>query len=896
VESPKFTPRGFFWPEEETYARGQLEELLLSRGAADKLRGLVMLCSTARLDARPTHIEVIRRLKWFVGSLFMDMPRPPPVQRMGSWTTLTPFYAEDIMYTARELAAKNEDGISVIYFLKTVHPNEWSNFLERMNLKPSDEAKLWQDRRLALELRLWASFRGQTLARTVEGMMQHERALRLQASWEGIHGHALESLVKQKYQYVVSCQAYGQHRRQRDPKAADTEFLLQRFANLRVAYVDKTSALSKVRGQDGSSALRESIRYYSVLIKGERQGDEEVVQEVYRVQLPGDIMLGEGKPENQNHAIIFTRGESIQAIDMNQCGYLEEALKMRNLLQEFREHPGSTMVGFREHIFTGELSSLASYMALQEGCFVTLTQRVLWNPLKVRLHYGHPDVFDKIYSITRGGVSKASRGVNLSEDIFAGFNHLLRGGKIPYIEYVQVGKGRDVGMQQIYKFEAKLASGNGEQCLSRDVFRAAQRLDFTRLLSFFYSGQGFYFNQAATVFAMFFFLYVTLFSHILQLDSGVRESDLLNAQWVLQMGLLLTVPIFCFLALENGLRHALVQMWRVNITGSLLFFMFHMGTKAFYFDSTLKYGGAKYRPTGRGFVMRHEHFAELYRFYAGSHLYNGFELFWGLILLSTLGFWPHGHSAYWRTAWSLWAVAFAWLMSPFWFNPLAFDLKKNKEDLWNWLRWMQRKDSTALASWESWFIEEHDYISTHSWSKKAAILMPALRYALTFVGIIAALSHRSIHNGWLVEALLFAKLFGGVLLFAALVLVLSERMRDAPQSLRVFKTVCVSAIVAAAPILSHHFSLFKVLHFCIAAGYCCAALIRVPFAFGYLPTATSYVCKAYDYLCGGLLLGACLLLSVTGFMKHVQNRALLSDAFNQGVQYAELSRLLPSSE
>jgi len=27
-------------------------------------------------------------------------------------------------------------------------------------------------------------------------------------------------------------------------------------------------------------------------------------------------------------------------------------------------------------------------------------------------------------------------------------------------------------------------------------------------------------------------------------------------------------------------------------------------------------------------------------------------------------------------------------------------------------------------------------------------------------------------------------------------------------------------------------------------------------------------------------------------MKHVQNRALLSDAFNRGVQYAELSRLL----
>ena len=48
-----------------------------------------------------------------------------------------------------------------------------------------DEAQLWQDRKMALELRLWASFRGQTLARTVEGMMLAEKALRLQASWDG---------------------------------------------------------------------------------------------------------------------------------------------------------------------------------------------------------------------------------------------------------------------------------------------------------------------------------------------------------------------------------------------------------------------------------------------------------------------------------------------------------------------------------------------------------------------------------------------------------------------------------------------------------------------------------------------------------------------------------------
>ena len=103
-----------------------------------------------------------------------------------------------------------------------------------------------------------------------------------------------------------------------------------------------------------------------------------------------------------------------------------------------------------------------------------------------------------------------------------------------------------------------------------------------------------------------------------------------------------------------------------RLRSSPFFFMFHMGTKAHYYDSTLKYGGAKYRPTGRGFVLQHEEFAELFRFHAASHLYNGFELLWGLLLLLLLGRWPNGVAAYWRTTWSLWAVMISWLFAPFW--------------------------------------------------------------------------------------------------------------------------------------------------------------------------------------------------------------------------------------
>jgi callose synthase len=528
-------------------------------------------------------------------------------------------------------------------------------------------------------------------------------------------------------------------------------------------------------------------------------------------------------------------------------------------------------------------------MALQEGCFVTLTQRVLWDPLRVRLHYGHPDVFDKIYSMTRGGVSKASRGINLSEDIYAGFNHLLRGSTIPYIEYVQVGKGRDVGMQQIYKFEAKLASGNAEQCLSRDVYRIGQRLDFTRLLSFYYSGPGFYFNNAATVFAMFAFLYLQLWSHILQLDAGVPAADLLNAQWVLQLGLLLTVPILCYLAVEHGPLHSIEKFVKTFLTGSPFFFMFHMGTKAHYYDSTLKYGGAKYRPTGRGFVMEHENFAELYRFHAGSHLYNGFELLWGLLLLMSLTEW--GAATYWRTTWSLWAVMISWIYAPFWFNPLAFDQSKFSADCEQWLLWMQRKDGSPLTSWEAWYEEEHGYLETGSWVKRWHIFAPAVRYSLTFVGLLGALSERQLHEGVLFELQVVGTTVGGIAALLMLFWLLRWLFRDSPFALRVGSTFLLIAAFIALPILLSRVSIFQVLLFVAACGYFLAAAVRIPFMIN-KPRSCILAMQAYDYLCGGLLLGLCWLCSVPEFCRKLQTKSLLSAVFERRVAHNEIMGLL----
>ncbi len=465
-----------------------------------KLYGLLALQAN---DAEPISPEAKRRLAFFVNTLFMDIPSPRHLRHSMSWTCLTPYYSEDVLYGKSDLECRNEDGLSTLMYLQALYKHDWHNFLQRLGIE--DEQQVWS-RKFFQETRMWASLRSQTLSRTVEGIMYSEAALRLLAHLEKIQPNVVEDLVKTKFQYVVSCQVYGRMIKNQDRKADEINFLLRRFPNLRVAYIDEKH-ISHGSAPD----------CFSVLVKASENG--EGIEEVYRIRLPGNPIIGEGKPENQNHALVFTRGEYLQVMDMNQEGYFEEALKMRCLLEEFAKptigSPPTTILGFREHIFTGSVSSLANYMALQELSFVTLGQRVLNMPLRTRMHYGHPDIFDKIFFLSRGGVSKASKGVNLSEDIFAGYNNTLRGGQVDFKEYLQVGKGRDVGMQQIYKFEAKLAQGAVEQCLSRDVNRLGSSMDYFRLISFYFGGLGYYIGNLTTValvtFVVYFMLAIAVF-------------------------------------------------------------------------------------------------------------------------------------------------------------------------------------------------------------------------------------------------------------------------------------------------------------------------------------------------------------------------------------------------
>ncbi|XP_026404620.1 callose synthase 7-like isoform X3 [Papaver somniferum] len=867
----------------------------------------------------PMNLEARRRITFFSNSLFMNMPTAPKVRNMLSFSVLTPYYKEDVLYSEEELNKENEDGISTLFYLQKIYPDEWNNFLERTNaVKDENGGKEKVDL-----IREWVSYRGQTLFRTVRGMMYYRQALELQCFLDMAEDLAIfggyrtvnidhhddemafaarsQAVADMKFTYVVSCQVYGAQKKSgelRDRSCYQNVLnLMLMYPSLRVAYIDDREEML-----NGKS---ERV-YYSVLVKGGEKLDEEI----YRIKLPGPPTdIGEGKPENQNHAIIFTRGEALQTIDMNQDNYLEEAFKMRNVLEEFlksrRGERKPTILGLREHIFTGSVSSLAWFMSNQEMSFVTIGQRILANPLRVRFHYGHPDVFDRIFHLTRGGVSKASKVINLSEDIFSGFNSTLRGGYVTHHEYIQVGKGRDVGMNQISQFEAKVANGNGEQTLSRDIYRLGRRFDFFRMLSFYFTTVGFYFSSMVTVLTVYVFLYGRLYLVLSGLEKGVlddpsiRESKALEAalatQSVFQLGLLLVLPMVMEIGLERGFRTAIGEFIIMQLQLASVFFTFQLGTKAHYFGRTILHGGAKYRATGRGFVVFHAKFADNYRFYSRSHFVKGLELMILLVVYEVYGNSYRSSSLYFFITFSMWFLVGSWLFAPFVFNPSCFEWQKTVDDWTDWKRWMGNRGGIGIQpdrSWESWWDGEQEHLKHTNIRGRLLEILLALRFLIYQYGIVYHLNISRHNKNVLVYGLSWV-VMATVLIVLKMVSMGRRRFgTDFQLMFRILKGLLFLGFVSVMAVL------FVV----------CGLTISDLFAglLGFMPTGWSILligqaCKpmlkgigfwesikglarAYEYVMGMLIFMPIVILSWFPFVSEFQTRLLFNQAFSRGLQ------------
>jgi 1,3-beta-glucan synthase len=709
----------------------------------------------------PMHSEAERRISFFAQSLSTPIPEPLPVDNMPTFTVLIPHYSEKILLSLREIIREDEpySRVTMLEYLKQLHPHEWDCFVKDTKILADETSQFNGDYEkgekdtakskiddlpfycigfksaapeYTLRTRIWASLRSQTLYRTISGFMNYSRAIKLLYRVENpevvqmFGGNSdklereLERMARRKFKICVSMQRYAKFSKEERENA---EFLLRAYPDLQIAYLD----------EEPPAAEGEDPRIYSALIDGHSEIMENGMRRPkFRVMLSGNPILGDGKSDNQNHSIIFYRGEYIQLIDANQDNYLEECLKIRSVLAEFEEMttdnvspytPGLpptnfspvAILGAREYIFSENIGILGDVAAGKEQTFGTLFARTLAQ-IGGKLHYGHPDFLNGIFMCTRGGVSKAQKGLHLNEDIYAGMTALLRGGRIKHCEYYQCGKGRDLGFGSILNFTTKIGTGMGEQMLSREYYYLGTQLPLDRFLSFFYAHPGFHINNLFIMLSVQCFMWCLLNLGALRHETIACKynSDVPITDPMMPTGCANTVPLMdwvqrCVVSIfivffisfvpltvqeltERGFWRAATRLAKHFSSLSPLFEVFVCQIYAYSIQQDLSYGGARYIGTGRGFATARMPFGVLYSRFAGPSIYWGARCLL-MLLFGTLTVW-----GYWLL-W-FWISLLALCISPFVFNPHQFSWSDFFIDYREFLRWLSRGNTKAhSASW-----------------------------------------------------------------------------------------------------------------------------------------------------------------------------------------------------
>lgn len=388
-------------------------------------------------------------MQFFAQSLTTPMPESLPVPNMPTFTVMTPHYGEKIILSLREIIREEDKNarITLLEYLKQLHPFEWENFVKDTKVLADESEELLEEGGVSvsdksskmstvvtdekterqhtiddlpfycvgfkssapeytLRTRIWASLRSQTLFRTITGFMNYQKAIKLLyrvetpeiSSASGISSDSftdvateaeLGQMANRKFRFVVAMQRYTSFNAE---EKESVEYILKAYPDLQIAYLEQEKVPMTNSTDQQEHPETESV-YYSVLIDGHCSLKSDGTRSPkYRIRLPGNPILGDGKSDNQNTALIYYRGEYLQLIDANQDNYLEECIKIRNVLGEFEEiQPVTTspyasnksgkspvaIVGAREYIFSENVGVLGDVAAGKEQTFGTLTQRIM---------------------------------------------------------------------------------------------------------------------------------------------------------------------------------------------------------------------------------------------------------------------------------------------------------------------------------------------------------------------------------------------------------------------------------------------------------------------------------------------------------------------------------------
>lgn len=252
-----------------------------------------------------------------------------------------------------------------------------------------------------------------------------------------------------------------------------------------------------------------------------------------------------------------------------------------------------------------------------------------------------------------------------------------------------------------------------------------------------------------SVFAIYVFLYGQLYlilsglENALLREAGMRKikslETVLASQSFIQLGLLTGLPMVMEIGLEKGFRTALSDFIFLQLQLAAVFFTFSLGTKSHYYGRTILHGGAKYRHTGRKFVVFHASFTENYQLYSRSHFVKGFELMLLLVVYSSFRQSSQYSMKYALATYSIWFMVVTWLFAPFLFNPSGFEWQKVVEDWKDWNKWIQNQGGIGVhqdKSWESWWNDEQAHLKHSGLIARIVEILLSLRFFIYQYGLV----------------------------------------------------------------------------------------------------------------------------------------------------------------
>lgn len=676
-------------------------------------------------------------------------------------------YAETILQSTEFLRTLTGDLANLQHLIKK-HPQEWLYFEQRMLATklyiPRGNANsrlltdflsqsCWLSEDVVDEVRLWASYRSQTVARTIRGALVYHDALKVRLGWltedldsdEEKTGEArfgLKLKLADLVELIVSAQTYGgQGNEAAQERRRDLEFVLRRFKEYPISVVydfEADKAVWKdeaevrafwerhpsIAGEDillddedsvhvasqeeegeegqggGDSKGRRAkgagplpFRYATLVKRMNKEGELEVVSVMprrYPLRIGQGAHKTQGKAANHLNACRALWGHVTQVLDANMDGFIAEGFKLPFITHNFlsrrnaganrneytqRKNVNHRVIGFRELIFTHRMGYVGASMASSESTFGTIYQRVLDDPLGVRMHYGHPDFFDTFWIHSRGGPSKASPRINLSEDVFAGFNVWLRGEDTAHCDTLEWQKGRETVFTTASMFLTKISAGCVGMLRTRDMMDMNSGLDILSRLSLYTGGTCFFLTQlfltqSLLLYAIVFFLFALAgikHENILELDTS------LSAEWVLGFGVSAAMPFLAEMILERGIIGG-VWYWVKEILPSTAFYFFQNQAVAASVWNGILTGEASYINTGRPSFFTAYKKSLCYMLYARSHYYPALTLLW------FYSFRAMAHPASWAESPLILVIGTAlwWLVGPILFCPSGTHLSTIK--------------------------------------------------------------------------------------------------------------------------------------------------------------------------------------------------------------------------